>query len=138
MGRGRLGRAADFDAAVGQFPNVYLYSLDDLEPVCEQNRQQRAREMPLAARIVDEEVEQGSKFVERERIHDRALVAHGDLDEAQLGPVRLLAHELGVDGDATERTRPIAERGKAVGVVEIDRTLSVGRLAAVKVGTPPG
>lgn len=52
-----LAMPRDFDPAVGRFPNVYLYCLDDLEPICAENRRQRARELPLAMKIVEQEVE---------------------------------------------------------------------------------
>jgi glutamyl-tRNA reductase len=45
----------DFEPAVGDRPDVYLYSLDDLETVCRRNRQQRDRELPAARRIIDQE-----------------------------------------------------------------------------------
>jgi len=47
----------DFDPAVGEFPDVYLYSIDDLQTACQQNRQRRDKELPAAARIVDSETE---------------------------------------------------------------------------------
>jgi len=45
----------DFDPAIAQFSNVYLYCIDDLREVCEKNRQAREREWPKADRIVEEE-----------------------------------------------------------------------------------
>lgn len=45
----------DFDAAIGQCLNVYLYSLDDLSEACERNRRERDREWPTAMTIVEEE-----------------------------------------------------------------------------------
>ncbi|MBM4091745.1 MAG: glutamyl-tRNA reductase [Planctomycetes bacterium] len=47
----------DFDPEIGQFSNVYLYCIDDLEAVCEANRRQRQKEWPKAERIVDQEVQ---------------------------------------------------------------------------------
>ncbi|MFN9446917.1 MAG: glutamyl-tRNA reductase [Pirellulaceae bacterium] len=48
----------DFDAAIGQIDEVYLYTLDDVQKVCEANRQWRQSQWPKAQRIVEEEVEQ--------------------------------------------------------------------------------
>ncbi|MBL9125719.1 MAG: glutamyl-tRNA reductase [Planctomycetaceae bacterium] len=45
----------DFDPAIGERLQVYLYTIDDLRAVCEQHRQERDREIPAAERIVDEE-----------------------------------------------------------------------------------
>jgi len=47
----------DFEPSIGQRPDVYLYSIDDLQAVCEQNRRQRDRELPAAQRIIDEEAD---------------------------------------------------------------------------------
>jgi len=45
----------DFDPAIGDRPEVYLYSIDDLRAVCEQNRSARDKELPAAREIIDEE-----------------------------------------------------------------------------------
>jgi len=47
----------DFDPGIGERPDVYLYSIDDLQAVCEQNRRQRDRELPAAQRIINEEAD---------------------------------------------------------------------------------
>jgi glutamyl-tRNA reductase len=44
-----------FDPAIGDFPGVYLYSIDDLSAACERNRQARQRELPRATRIIEDE-----------------------------------------------------------------------------------
>ncbi len=45
----------DFEPAIGSRPGVYLYAIDDLREVCERNRAERDKELPLAMRIIDEE-----------------------------------------------------------------------------------
>jgi glutamyl-tRNA reductase len=45
----------DFDPAIADLLGVYLYSLDDLVAVCEDNRRARMAEWPAAERIIDEE-----------------------------------------------------------------------------------
>jgi glutamyl-tRNA reductase len=45
----------DFDPAIGECLNVYLYSIDDLEDTCRRNREERNKELPRAMNIVDEE-----------------------------------------------------------------------------------
>lgn len=47
----------DFDAAIGKLPDVYLYTLDDLQSVCDRNVEFRKRQWPRAQRIVTDEVE---------------------------------------------------------------------------------
>ena len=53
---------ADIDRAVGAIEGVYLYTIDDLRDVVEQNLKERARRMEIAEKLVEEEVE---KFMDR-------------------------------------------------------------------------
>ena len=46
----------DFEADIGDFADVYLYRIDDLQAVCDQHRRARRGESAKAARIVDEEI----------------------------------------------------------------------------------
>lgn len=48
----------DFAPEIARFANVYLYCIDDLQAVCEQNRKAREKQWPKAVRIVDEELAQ--------------------------------------------------------------------------------
>jgi glutamyl-tRNA reductase len=45
----------DFDPAIKEELGVYLFGLDDLAEACERNRSERAKELPAAEQIVDEE-----------------------------------------------------------------------------------
>jgi glutamyl-tRNA reductase len=45
----------DFEPSIGGCLGVYLYSIDDLRAVCEENLAQRERELPAATRIVEQE-----------------------------------------------------------------------------------
>ena len=45
----------DFDPAIGDRPEVYLYSIDDLHRACDRNRQERDKELPAAIRIIHQE-----------------------------------------------------------------------------------
>lgn len=45
----------NIDPQLVSLEGVYLYSLDDLETACQRNRQAREKELPKAARIVEEE-----------------------------------------------------------------------------------
>jgi len=45
----------DFEPAIGDRPDVYLYCIDDLQAACERNREERDKELPAAMRIIDHE-----------------------------------------------------------------------------------
>ena len=45
----------DFEPAIGDFPGVYLYSVDDLAAACARNKREREKEWPKADRIIEEE-----------------------------------------------------------------------------------
>jgi glutamyl-tRNA reductase len=45
----------DFEPSIGDRPDVYLYSIDDLQAVCQRNRIERDKELPGAMRIIDQE-----------------------------------------------------------------------------------
>jgi glutamyl-tRNA reductase len=47
----------DFDPAIGQRPDVYLYSIDDLQAACDRNRAERDKELPAAMRIIEQEAD---------------------------------------------------------------------------------
>jgi len=45
----------DFEPSVGECADVYLYSIDDLQTTCQQNREERDKELPAAMHIVEQE-----------------------------------------------------------------------------------
>jgi len=51
-----LGMPRNIDAAVAKLYNVYVYTIDDLSEIVEQNRHARENEIPKAENIVDEHV----------------------------------------------------------------------------------
>jgi glutamyl-tRNA reductase len=53
-----ISNPRNIDPSAGRIDNVFLYDLDALEGIAEQNRARRAREIPRVERIVDEEVAQ--------------------------------------------------------------------------------
>jgi glutamyl-tRNA reductase len=52
-----IGDRRNFDARINDLDNVYLYNIDDLKSVAEDNLQERANEAGKAEEIVREEVE---------------------------------------------------------------------------------
>lgn len=52
-----LALPRDFDPAIGDCLGVYLYSIDDLAKVCDENRKSREKEMPKAIEIIDRETD---------------------------------------------------------------------------------
>jgi glutamyl-tRNA reductase len=51
-----LAMPRDFEPAIGQELGVYLYGIDDLTEACQRNRKARADALPVAERIIEEEV----------------------------------------------------------------------------------
>ena len=82
----------DFDASLDDFPNLYLYQIDDLQAACQRNRHEREKEWPKAQRIITDETE-------------RLL---SDLNHRATGPVikRLREHAQQIKHDELERLLP--------------------------------
>jgi glutamyl-tRNA reductase len=51
-----LAMPRDFEAGVAELYNVYVFGLDDLGAVAEENRRRRSREIPVAEAILEEEL----------------------------------------------------------------------------------
>lgn len=85
----------DFDARLDDFPNVYLYQIDDLQAACQRNRREREKEWPKAQGIIQEETH---RFLR-------------DLNHQATGPVikrlREQAHQ--IKSDELERLLPKLE-----------------------------
>lgn len=47
----------DFDPAIAEFPDTYLYSVDDLQLVCDRNMEARKAEWPKAVHIIEQETQ---------------------------------------------------------------------------------
>ncbi|MGN6546881.1 MAG: glutamyl-tRNA reductase, partial [Aureliella sp.] len=95
----------DFDPAIGELSEVYLYSVDDLQQVCDRNIELRRAEWPRAEKIIDEETKKFlSEMVHRgtgptiQRLREQADKTKQD--ELTRLLTRLQAH--GMD-DYTER-----------------------------------
>jgi glutamyl-tRNA reductase len=102
-----LAVPADVDPAVRDVYNTFVYGVNDLEGVAEENRRRRAREIPLAEAILEEELarfmgwmgnlsvvptvaELRRKF---DRIRDEEL-ARLSLTDAERGAFRAFAESL--------------------------------------------
>ncbi|MGI5832238.1 MAG: glutamyl-tRNA reductase [Thermoguttaceae bacterium] len=57
----------NLDEQLAGFPNLYLYSIDDLEKACLRNRKARDREIPKALRVINQETE---SFLKNIRLRD--------------------------------------------------------------------
>ncbi|MBI3327471.1 MAG: glutamyl-tRNA reductase [Nitrospinae bacterium] len=58
----------DIDPTVGDLENVYLYDIDDLQHVVEENRKARLREATLGETIVAREVEQALRWLDEQEV----------------------------------------------------------------------
>ena len=82
----------DFEASLDDFPNLYLYQIDDLQAACQRNRHEREKEWPKAQRIITDETQ-------------RLL---NDLNHRATGPVikRLREHAQQIKQEELDRLVP--------------------------------
>lgn len=133
----------DVEAAVGDLPNVFLYSIDDLEQIVTANCARRQEEVPAAERIVDRAVDDfwrwhaGLRAVPiikelRERAErvrqaelDRAIAQFSDLspqDRERIDRLtRSMLHKL--LHEPTTRLRKAAENGSDLDILAALRFL---------------
>lgn len=52
-----LGAPRDFEPAIGQLEDVFLYDIDSLQTVCDRNRRARQREVQVAEKIILDETD---------------------------------------------------------------------------------
>ncbi len=52
-----LGAPRDFDPAIRNLENVFLYCIDDLQAICDHNRKSREKEIDKAQAIIDQETD---------------------------------------------------------------------------------
>jgi glutamyl-tRNA reductase len=103
-----LGAPRDFESAVGELDDVFLYDIDSLSRTCDENRRARVREIEHARRIVAEEQR---RFMEE--FHHRAsgdvfarlLQDWHAISKEELGRLfNKLPHLAPKDREAIERT----------------------------------
>jgi glutamyl-tRNA reductase len=87
----------DIDPAVNELDNVYLYDIDDLQHVVEENRKAREREAVLAETIITYEVEDVLKWFDEQQVVPAVIrlrrkaeaIRHQELEKlfSKLGPL---------------------------------------------------
>lgn len=106
-----LAMPRDFEPAIRDELSVYLYGIDDLAEACERNRQARAKELPAAEAIVDEE---SVRFVGEIRHRASAPVIarfRAGLEQAQEAELRRLLQRLpDLDERSQREIRQFADR----------------------------
>ncbi len=95
-----LGVPRNFDPAINDLDNVYLYNIDDLARVADANRAERAGEAQRAEEIVEQEVERFWRSLEGRDVTPTIVALRGKLDgirraelERALGALRKLDPE---------------------------------------------
>ena len=87
----------DIDSAVNELDSVYLYDIDDLQHVVEENRKGREREAALAETIIAREVEELLKWFDEQQVvpavirlrRKAEMIRHQELERlfSKLGPL---------------------------------------------------
>lgn len=96
-----IGDRRNFDPAINKIDNVYLYNIDDLRSVAEENLQERSNEAEKAEGIVYEEVENFARWIHsleqiptitalRQRLEE---IRRGELEKSLGGGLRDLSEK---------------------------------------------
>jgi glutamyl-tRNA reductase len=96
-----IGDRRNFDPAINKIDNVYLYNIDDLKSVAEENLQERSNEAEKAEGIVYEEVESFARWIHsleqiptitalRQRLEE---IRRGELEKSLGGGLRDLSEK---------------------------------------------
>jgi len=96
-----IGDRRNFDSRINDLDNVYLYNIDDLKTVSEENLQERANEAQKAEGIVLEEVQSFGRWIEsleqvptitalRQRFDD---IRRGEIEKSLAGSLKGLSEE---------------------------------------------
>ncbi len=105
-----LSLPRNVEPSVGDRPNVYLYSIDDLEAACVRNREIRDRELPKALRLVDEEAELFMSKIESRRSIDAIRKLRDGWNEIKEAEVERLLRKIGCDSNAENEIRYAFDR----------------------------
>jgi glutamyl-tRNA reductase len=97
----------DFDAAIGEFLGVYLYTLNDLQQACDANRRAREKEWPKAEKIIEEETARFMTDLSHRATGPTIKRLKAQADEVKQDELARLLNKL---GGLDERTRSEIER----------------------------
>lgn len=93
----------DFDPAIGNCLGVYLVAIDDLRSTCEEHQARREAELPLAQRIIDEEISRFLTLSEDPRIAPTIRSLRESADEIErIELERLLRRLPNIDAETRE------------------------------------
>jgi glutamyl-tRNA reductase len=87
-----IGDRRNFDPAINGIDNAYLYNIDDLKEVADENLQERTNEAQKAEEIVAEEVEQFARWIGSLQVAPTIAALRGYFDDIRR---RELAKSLG-------------------------------------------
>lgn len=101
----------DFDPRIDECLGVYLYSIDDLQKVCERNKRKRQKEWPKAQKIVDQETRRFDGDL-RHRITGPAIrELRNNVDELKSNELTRLFNKLdGIDEESKQEIERAVDR----------------------------
>jgi glutamyl-tRNA reductase len=76
-----IGDRRNFDPGINDIDNAYLYNIDDLKEVADENLQERSSEAQKAEEIVAEEVEQFARWISSLQVTPTIAALRGHFDE---------------------------------------------------------
>lgn len=101
----------DFDPQIANLQGMYLYSIDDLQQVCDANRRAREKEWPHAERIIDEETERFMRELHHRATGPTIRRLKERADEVKRDELQRLLNKLALtDPRATDEIRNAFDR----------------------------
>lgn len=99
----------DFDERIGQLPQIYLYSVDDLQIVCDRNLDFRKKQWPLAQKIIREETERFLGDIEHRRTGSTIQALRDQAYQVRQAEWERLANRLGQHEVSPEALQEISQ-----------------------------
>jgi glutamyl-tRNA reductase len=93
----------DFDPEIERFNNVYLYSIDDLQAVCERNRRAREKQWPKANRIIQDETDRFMAELNRRQTGPTIKQLKDRAEQLKSDELQRLQNKLGEIDDGASR-----------------------------------
>jgi len=84
----------DIEPQIGDLPDVYLYSIDDLQAACEKNRRLRDQEVPKAKKILELETERFYKDLQARKTGEIIKQLHEGWNSRKEEELRRLFNKL--------------------------------------------